>query len=291
MDQIPFYTGVAPLADRYDGFLLDLWGVLHDGVTAYPGVIECLERLHQARKVVGLLSNAPRRVASVAARLEELGIAPGHYDFLMTSGEATREALEAPPDHWHANLGPALYHIGPERDRCLFEDLPDRRAVARLEDADFVLNTGPRLYEETLADYEDELRACADRRLPMVCANPDLIVMVGEAMVVCAGLLARRYEELGGDVRYHGKPHPAVYRRCLALTGISDRRRLLAIGDSLRTDIAGAVAAALDAALVPGGIHAEELGIPWGGEPDPARLEALVNQGPRPRLALACLQW
>ena len=136
------------------------------------------------------------------------------------------------------------------------------------------------------------LEACIAHRLPMLCANPDLVVLVGERMVTCAGTLAARYEAMGGDVFYHGKPHAPVYDRCLTLMGIADKRRILAVGDSLRTDVAGANAAGIDCALVTGGIHREELGGAWGEPADPERLAAAIEAtGHLPTWAIPHLVW
>ncbi len=285
-------TGLAPLAARYDGFILDLWGVLHDGERPYPGVADCLDRLAAAGKRLCLLSNAPRRVGPVAGILAAMGITADRYHHLVTSGEATFEALAHRPDPWHARLGRRCLHLGPEHDRQLFEDLPDLVLVTDPHAATFVLNTGPSTYEKTPEDYGPTLDACARLRLPMVCANPDLEVMVGPRRVLCAGTLAKRYEDLGGSVRYHGKPYAEVYRRCLGLLGITEHRRILAIGDSLHTDVAGAIAAGLDSALVTGGIHCRQLGGRWGRLPDGDRLATLLSgDAPRPTAVLPCLVW
>jgi HAD superfamily hydrolase (TIGR01459 family) len=288
---VPILPGLSAFIGPYQGLILDLWGVVHDGHEPYPGALDALVRLRAEGKLVCLLSNAPRRCAPVAARLAELGISPAHYDHLLTSGELTFEALRNPPDAWHAALGRRFLHIGPARDRTVFAGVA-RTAVAAPADADFMLNTGIANYGETLADYEGLLVACAERGLPMVCANPDLVVLIGTTMEICAGTLALRYEELGGQVRYHGKPHPPAYRSCLERIGITDRNRVVAIGDSLRTDVAGAEAAGIDAVLVTGGIHAEELGGAGGDRPDPAKLAAvLAASGHRPVAAIARLRW
>lgn len=283
--------GLSALADRYDGFVLDLWGVLHDGVRPYPGAVDCLDRLRAAGKRVCLLSNAPRRTTAVAAKLAGMGIGPDRYDHLMTSGEATHDALRDRPDDFHRALGRRCLHLGPPRDDDVFEGL-DLDFAEAPEDADFVVNTGIDEFGETLADYAPVLDRCAARGLPMVCANPDLVVYVGDSLEICAGELARHYETLGGRVAYHGKPHAPVYRRCLDLMGIGDPGRILGVGDSLRTDVAGANAAGIDALLVTGGIHREELGAAWGEACDPARLAALaVASGHRPRAAVPRFAW
>ncbi|MBB6252572.1 TIGR01459 family HAD-type hydrolase [Nitrospirillum iridis] len=291
---IPLYTGLSQLADRYDGFILDLWGVVHDGIAPYPGVPDCLKALRAAGKRVCLLSNAPRRVDAAAARLTEMGLTPDHYDALLTSGEATHDALRDPPDAWHAALGPKLLHIGPDRDAGVYLDLAGRVRVDTPTEADFVLNTGIVDFDETLADYEPVLAACAALNLPMVCANPDLVVHVGAQLVICAGELARRYEELGGDVRQHGKPYASVYARCFDLLGGIPPARILAVGDSLRTDMAGANAAGIDGLLITGGIHREELGVadPLADLPDLGRLADLAaHAGLRVSAAMNRLAW
>jgi HAD superfamily hydrolase (TIGR01459 family) len=288
---LPVFAGISGLADRYDGYILDLWGVLHNGVEPYPGVIDCLDRLRASGKRVCLLSNAPRRCASVRQKLAGMGITPDHYDHLMTSGEATHEALIDPPDDWHAALGKRCLHIGPPRDKDVFENV-GLEMVDDPAQAAFVVNTGIDDFDETIADYEPILQACASRSLPMVCANPDLVVVVGTKMVICAGMLAKRYEELGGSVRYHGKPHAPVYRRCFDLLGLHDRQRIAAVGDSFRTDVAGAVAAGIDAVLVTSGIHLEELATAWGEHPDPRKLAAAAAaSGHIPKAAIPHFRW
>lgn len=291
MTDIVQLSGIASVIDRYDGVILDLWGVLHDGEQPYPGVPECLDRLRAAGKVICLLSNAPRRTGGVIAKLEGMGIGRERYHHVMTSGEAAYDALRDRDDPWHAALGRRLYHIGPDRDMDVYEGL-DYTLAASPDEADFVVNTGIVDFGESLSVYEPALQACRRRNLPMVCANPDLIVMVGEQMVICAGTLAQRYEELGGDVFWHGKPHAPVYDRCLSLMGIKDKRRILAVGDSLRTDVAGANAAGIDVALVTFGIHREELGGAWGEAVDPATLAAAAAaSGHQPTYGLPSLRW
>jgi HAD superfamily hydrolase (TIGR01459 family) len=280
--------GMLEIADRYDGFILDLWGVLHDGVRPFPGVRDCLLALKAQGKKLCLLSNAPRRLTATRAKLDGMGLTADLYDALMTSGEATWMALRDPPDAWHAALGPRLFHIGPPRDNDVYDTLSNRQRVDTPEQADFVLNTGIDDFDETLADYEPILARCAAAGLPMICANPDLVVLVGEKMVVCAGLLAQRYEELGGAVVQHGKPHAPVYRQCLSLLGNPAPERICAVGDSLRTDIAGAAAAGMDSVLIAGGIHREELFTSPGHPPNPARAAALARStGHHPTWLLA----
>ena len=246
---------VETLARDHDGFIVDLWGVVHDGVRPYPGVPACLRHLREAGKRVVFLSNAPRRTAPVAAALAAMGIGPDLYDGIMTSGEAVRAALVSRTEPDFAALGDRLFHLGPPRDRNLFDDL----GLAEADHpgaADFLLNTGPDdlAPPDDPAAFDPMLREALGAGLPMVCANPDLEVIRDGRRIVCAGALAQRYAAWGGRVIWRGKPDPAVYRPTLALLG-TDPDRTIAFGDSLRTDIAGAKAAGIASVLVLSGIH------------------------------------
>lgn len=250
-------NGISGLADKYDGFILDLWGVVHDGVRPFDTALDCMRHL-QGRPVL-LLSNAPRRAASVQRTLQRLGVDDALYTDILTSGEATWRALRERSDPWFAALGRRVYHLGPARDRNVFDGL-DLVPASRPVDADFLLNTGPDDTRETgvLADFIAELAASRAAGLKMICANPDLEIVRGTARILCAGALAAWYEQNGGDVRWIGKPDPAIYRSCLSMIGLPPDR-VLAIGDSLRTDIAGARQAGIDSVWILGGIHAEEV--------------------------------
>jgi len=253
-------SGFAPLAAEYDGFVLDLWGVIHDGVAPYPGAAECLAELRAAGKRAVLLSNAPRRAGEIIVQLRGMGIPDSAYDGVMTSGEATYLMLRDRTDPWYRALGRRVYHLGPERDRNVLHGL-DVEICDTPDGAAFMLNTGPddHLSPTDPAAYDPVLRDCAARRLPMICANPDLYVIRGGVRVVCAGTLAQRYAAMGGAMRSLGKPDPAIYAPVLAILGLP-RSRVLAVGDALRTDIAGAAAAGLDACWVLGGLHGAHLG-------------------------------
>ena len=289
---LPVLSGLSEIAHRYDGFLLDLWGCIHDGVAPFAHVDEALDRLGAAGKRRLVLSNAPRRAAAVAASMTRIGVAPTLYDAVLSSGEATWQAIAHRDDEWHARLGTRCLHVGPDRDTGMFEGngLTPARTPA---DATFVLATGPQEDDLDLAAHEDLLEQCRARSLPMLCANPDLVVMRGTKILICAGTLAKRYIELGGDVRHHGKPHPEIYERALGLLGIADKSRVLAIGDSLRTDVAGARRAGLDVAFIPGGIHAEVLGVgKMGDAPEPTAMLRLAHEyGVRPTYVLPELRW
>lgn len=248
-------SGFGALAENYEGFIVDLWGVVHDGYAPYPGVLDCLTRLKQAGKRVIFLSNAPRRAAGIVHFLTAMGVTPDLHDGVMSSGEAVYQGLKDRTDEF-ATLGKRLYHLGPPRDEDVYTGL-DYERVADPKDADFILNTGPddNLGPHDPALYDPVLQACLRAKLPMVCANPDLEVMKGEARVICAGHLAQTYEAEGGKVIQRGKPDPAIYKPTLAMLGTT-RDRTLAVGDALRTDIAGAKHAGIDGCWVLSGIHA-----------------------------------
>ncbi len=253
-------AGLAALAPGYDGFILDLWGVVHDGVRPYPGAPECLAALRAAGKRVVMLTNAPRRADPIRRQLLRMGIEERLYDGVMSSGEASHALLRDRPDDWARALGTRVFHLGPERDRNVMAGLP-LEVLDTPEGATCVLNTGPDDHApQTEAEHFDPvLRDCAARRLPMICANPDLEVIRGGVRVLCAGTLAQRYAAMGGDVRSLGKPDPLIYAPVLAMLGVPNGR-VLAVGDALRTDIAGAKAAGVDSCWVLGGLHGDHVG-------------------------------
>lgn len=280
-------SGLADVADRYDGYIIDLWGTIHNGVQAYAAAIDVLRRLRARGAPVCLLSNAARSTAAIAARLAGLGIDGDCYDDLVSSGEATIAAFRQ-PDAWHAALGRTYLLIAPDDGEHLLPDLGHTR-VEDPNEAAFVLNTGSTPGTD-LAHYERMLRARARRSLPMICANPDRFVRIAGRRVMCAGTIARRYEALGGRVRYHGKPDRAIYRACLARMK-RPVHAVLAIGDGLETDIAGAHSMDMDSVLVLGGLHASSLS-ETGAAPAIGQLQPLFAQsGHSPTYVIPYLRW
>ena len=285
--------GIAPLADRYDGFILDLWGVVHDGRRPYADVPHALAQLKARGKRVVFLTNAPRRAWFIQDMLDRMGLDRALYDGIMSSGEIAWMMLQARDHSWFARssqpLGRRAYHIGPERDLSVAED-----NVAEIVDspdqADFLLNTGPdpERGSEGVAPYLPALLECARHRLPMLCVNPDRAVMVGGDRLICAGALADLYRPLHDDILEVGKPDPAVYDPTMALLGLTDRSRVLAIGDTPHTDLAGAQAAGIDALWALTGLAADR----HGGAPDAAVLAAeAAAEGVRPLAAVRGLRW
>ncbi|UCH72703.1 MAG: TIGR01459 family HAD-type hydrolase [Rhodospirillales bacterium] len=283
--------GVGRLADAYDGFILDLWGVLYDGGTVFPHARDTMARLRAGGARLVILSNGPRRAAAVAARIAAAGIPEDSYDGVMSSGEEAWQLLRDPgEDAWYRALGRRVFFLGPDSDRPMLDGL-DLAEVDSAAEADFILDLGPLDPGHSIADYEPMLAAAIARQVPMICANPDLVVHRLGRVEICAGTMAERYAELGGFVRWHGKPHPSVYGSSLALMPGIDRRRILAVGDSFRTDIRGANGAGLDSLLVTHGIHRDDL-CDTTGVPDAARIrhEATLA-GAMPTFACGAFTW
>lgn len=269
-------AGMAEIADRFDGLIVDLWGVIHDGAQPLPGAVDTLERLAAAGKPVCLLSNAPRRADHLAGRLREMGVPDGAYAHLLSSGEATYLALRDRPDAVHRALGERCYMMGPDYNAGIMPDGHGVTVVHSLADADFVLVTAWGGTGSPLEGYDADLRAMLDRGMTMVCGNPDLEVIQNGERHFCAGAIGARYAAMGGCVIYHGKPHAGVYDACLAMLGIADRTRVAGVGDSFTTDVPGARAAGIAAVFVADGIHGEALGLGEGGELEEARVRRLA---------------
>ena len=284
-----YLSGISDIVDDYDGFVLDLFGVTHDGKTPYPGVLECLKKLKEKGKKIIFLSNAPRRSWVVKDRISGMGITSSFYDEVISSGEETYENLKSSNDPFYQSLGRKCYHIGTEKDASLFEG-QDLERVSRIEDADFILVSDLPKAEDSPEDFKDVLMQALKYNLPMVCANPDHIVhIVGKAQY-CAGALAALYEEMGGRVKYHGKPYPSIYD--FVRDHFPKGSKLLAVGDSFLTDVAGAHNAHMDVAFVGGGIHAEDLNVKYGELPGESEMEKLcVENELYPTYVLPGLTW
>ncbi len=284
--------GLAPLAATCDALILDLWGTLHDGVRPYPHALATIERLREAGKGMVVLSNAPRRASEVGGSLHALGFPDDLAEKVMCSGEEVWLALAGRRDPWYRRLGRRVFHLGPARDRGLLDN-PGCETAASLARAEFVLCTGLDRPEETVADYRPILAEAAALGLPMICANPDFEVLRDGQRELCAGALARAYaDEFGGEVRWHGKPYGSVFESALDLCGTVARERVLVVGDSLRTDIAGARAAGLGACFVTGGLALAELGGDWGALPQAAALDRLfAATGVTPDWVVPAFRW
>jgi HAD superfamily hydrolase (TIGR01459 family) len=289
---LPVLAGLRDLADHYDGFILDLWGIIHDGITPYPGAKETLAELKRRGKRTVMLSNAPRRAYSLVELMADMGIGRDQYGDVVTSGEAVFLEMQTRRDPWFAALGSRCLHLGTERDKNLFEGLA-LDLVETVEQAQFLMATGPDGFDDRVEDFMPLLDKAKARGLPMVCANPDLVVIREGRPLICAGALAAYFERIGGVVRYRGKPDPAIYDVCLERLGLFDRRRVLAVGDAFHTDVAGAQAAGLDSLFCSGGIHAAEIGTVYGEMPDRDKVEsAIVAHGNlRPTAVIGGFIW
>jgi HAD superfamily hydrolase (TIGR01459 family) len=289
--EIRILTGLADFLQPYDGLILDLWGVIHDGRHPYPGVSDTLAQIKASGRKVVMLSNAPRRSSAVIEGMTQIGIDRDLYDDVLSSGELAWRALKQRDLPWAQDLGRRCLHVGPARDDGLLDGL-ELTPVHKPEEGAFILNTGPWEDEETVADYEPLLVEAAACSMPMICANPDIEVIRAGNRIICAGALAARYGELGGAVHQFGKPYPETYRACLELMGIADPARLVAVGDSLATDIRGAAGAGIDSVLVTSGIHGADLGLAYGETPTRDRLEAAcAAAGAFPIAAIAAFVW
>jgi HAD superfamily hydrolase (TIGR01459 family) len=259
---------LSDLSGRYDAVFCDLWGCLHNGQTAFPAAVAALQGFRRAGGTVVLLTNAPRPKSSVITQLDRLGVPRDAWDIVVTSGDAAQMGMLA------GAVGQKVHHIGAPKDEVFFtefaEDLaayaktqPPIERVA-LREADGIVCTG--LVDdltETPDDYRSDLLLGKTLGLPMLCANPDIVVDMGDKRLFCAGALAQAYEQMGGTALYFGKPHPPIYdlaRRRLSEGGGPSDPQILCIGDGISTDVQGGMSEGLDTLFITGGLAAEAFG-------------------------------
>ena len=280
-------NGLSAVADQYDVLLSDVWGVIHNGRESFRAACEALARWRAERGPVILISNAPRPSSAVHSQLDQLGVPREAWSAFVSSGDATRILLSARAP------GPA-WAIGPDKDAALYEGLD--LAFSGPDGAAFISCTGP--YDDDVEgpdDYEARFKVALERRLPMICANPDIVVQKGDRLIYCGGALAQRYEKMGGEVIMAGKPHAPIYDLCLAEAQLIlgrplDRARVLCIGDGVATDARGANRQDLDLLFVASGIHGAETIGPDGV--DAAAVETLLaKDGARATYAISDLAW
>jgi HAD superfamily hydrolase (TIGR01459 family) len=280
-----FFDHFAALAPDYDVLLCDVWGVIHNGVAAFPPACDALKRVRDAGGTVILITNSPRPADAILPQLDALGVTRDSYDGIVTSGDVTRAVIAERP-------GQSVFHLGPPRDLPIFTglDMPLKDA----DTADYVVCSG--LFDdtrETPEDYRALLTRMKARNLFMLCANPDVVVERGAELVYCAGALADLYVTLGGEVLFAGKPYLPIYQRALAEAertrgGKTPLNRVLAIGDSVRTDLKGAMSLGVDFLFMTSGIHAGEV----GGNSDPESLGTFFAQaGMMPKAVMHRLVW
>ncbi|MCW2308157.1 TIGR01459 family HAD-type hydrolase [Rhodobium gokarnense] len=284
---VPLAKGLSEIAGRYRGLLCDVWGVVHNGIAAFPAACEALQQFRAGGGAVVLLTNAPRPSGPIYDQLAHVGVPRDAFDSVVTSGDATQLFFE------RENVR-KVFHLGPDRDLTLY----DGTGIDRVDpgEAELVVCTG--LFDdttETPEDYRDLLAELKAKGLRLVCANPDVVVHRGDTLIWCAGALARDYAAIGGDVTIFGKPHAPIYDAALArLAEVAGadlgKNEVLAIGDGLPTDIAGACDQGLPTLFITGGIHAADFG-PIDA-PDAARVaERLDREGRRVVAAMPRLSW
>jgi HAD superfamily hydrolase (TIGR01459 family) len=276
MKSLRYIEKLRDVAAGVEVVLSDIWGVVHNGLVAFPEACEALHAFRKQGGTVILITNAPRPADSVQRQLRKLGVEDAAYDAIVSSGDLTRHFVADHP-------GRKMFWIGPERDNSIHRGLDP--VLAPLEQADYIVCTG--LFDdetESAEDYRAMMLQARDRKLTLVCANPDIVVERGDRLIYCAGAIAELYRELGGEVIFYGKPHRPIYERAMELAAKRHHHpisleRVLAIGDSVRTDVAGAHGFGIDCLFVTRGIHAEEFeGV---DQLDPMSIKQLFGHPPR----------
>ena len=281
-------NGISEISDRYDAFIIDLFGVIHDGIHLFPDTIHTLLHLKENNKAVCFLSNSPRRARSAGGQCVAMGLPEDLLPPVMTSGEATYGALQ---DFVH-RYGQKCWFLG----TSMLEELKhgvEADFSANAGTCDFILNAIPGTEATTRAQFLSLLEICSKRNVPMICANPDLVVHIGNHLYECAGTFAKLYEEMCGNVTYFGKPHLPVYQAAHALIGTPPKNKICAIGDSFHTDIAGANSFGVDSIFNLAGIHRDELGLdPATKSVDDEALQNLIKkQTHKPTYVMEGFKW
>ena len=257
MAKTKFCQGLSDISDSYMGFLIDQWGVLHDGEALFPGVVDCLKELKERKKTIIILSNSMQRAEDNKAALKKMGLGPSLYSAIITPGEMIYRGLADQERGVFKDLGKSCYVFNRGGDLSVLEDT-GIEAVDNIENADFVLMTGSDYPSKTLEDYEPLIRTAIQKRLKAVCAYPDSLTMIGGNILTGPTLLARRYQDSGGIVHYIGKPHPPVFRHCIEYLAGKDiyPSHTVILGDTMAHDVLGAQAAGIDTCLFKSGLHA-----------------------------------
>lgn len=289
-----FCAGISDISDSYSGFIIDQWGVLHDGERPYDGVVECLKELKARKKYVIILSNSGKRSEENKERLKKIGIGPSLYDQIVTSGEMTWQGLHSQDEGIFEGLGEKVYIVSRGGDRSIIEGL-DVEVVEDPAQAEFLLISGTDAPEMTLEDYEPILKTCVRKRLTALCANPDSRGVLGAQNIMGPGTLARRYQDFGGVVHYIGKPHPPIFKHCIRIFQEHDiyPGQTIMIGDALAHDILGGQMVNIDTCLVKTGLHATSFKNAKTPASIDKALELLAVQfnGVRPKYLVGSLRW
>lgn len=264
-------NNLSAITAGYELVLSDVWGVLHNGIDAFPDACTALSDARKAGLAVVLITNSPRPAPGVIDQLRAIGVPDEAYDRIVTSGDVTRKLIAEGPK--------SVFLLGPERDMPLFDGLDVD--VTGEREADAIVCTGFFDDEkEVPEDYREMLARFIDKGAPLICANPDLVVERGHRIIPCAGAVAAYYEQLGGQTRIAGKPHRPIYEAALSaareVKGEIDLAKIIAVGDGMPTDVKGALSYGLDLLYISGGIHAAEYTV--NGQTDEAILKAYLKR-------------
>ena len=289
-----FCEGISDISDSYMGFIIDQWGVLHDGHKPYEGVVDCLKQLKARKKFIIILSNSGKRAEENKKRLKKIGIGPSLYDVLLTSGEMAWQGMHDQNEGFFQGVGKTVYLISRGDDRSIVDGL-DIEVVDDINDAEFLLISGADSPEKTIEDYEPILKTAVRKRLTAICANPDSRGVMGLQYIMGPGTIARRYMDFGGVVHYIGKPHQPIFQHCIKLLQEKEiyPGQTIMIGDTMAHDILGGHLVNIDTCLVKSGLHAPA----FQGKTDPKdvdkALAILVSQynSIRPKYLANSLSW
>lgn len=289
-----FCQGISDISDSYSGFIIDQWGVLHDGEKPYDGVVECLKELKGRNKFIIILSNSGKRAEQNKQRLKEVGIGPSLYDVIMTSGEMTWQGLKNQDDGFFKDIGKKAYIISRGSDTSI-TDGAGLEIVTDINEADFLIISGSDAPKMTLEDYEPVLKAAVRRRLKAVCANPDTHGIMGNQIILGAGGIAARYSDFGGVVQYIGKPHQPIFQHCMKILQEKEiyPGQTVVIGDAMAHDIMGGALMNMDTCLIRDGLHKPAFQSARDAQSTDKALTVLVNQynQVRPTYLVNRLQW
>lgn len=293
-EKTKFLAGISDISDSYAGFIVDQWGVLHNGEKAYPGVVETLKELKQRGKYVIILSNSGKRADINKERLKKVGIGPTLYSEILTSGEMTWNGLEAQEEGFFKDLGKKVFIISRGGDRSIVDGL-DLEVVDDADDADFMIISGSDAPDKKLEDYEPSLKKAVRRQLTALCANPDSLGVMGAMNIMGPGTIAARYKDFGGVVHYIGKPHKPIFAECVKKLQAKDiyPGHTIVVGDSITHDIFGGNMMNIDTCLVRTGLHEKSFrGAKTAADIDRA-LKNLSGQynGVRPKYMVGGFEW
>jgi HAD superfamily hydrolase (TIGR01459 family) len=289
-----FCEGISDISDSYSGFIIDQWGVLHDGEKPYDGVLDCLKELKARKKFIIVLSNSGKRADINKERLSDIGIGPSLYDVILTSGEMTWQGIHDQDDEIFEGLGNKCYLISRGGDHSIVDGL-DVEIVDDISEASFLLISGADSPDKTIEDYEPILKEAARKRIKTLCANPDSRGVMGNQLIMGPGTLARRFEDFGGVPHYIGKPHKPIYNRCIKLLQEQEiyPGQTIMIGDAMAHDILGGALVNIDTCLVKSGLHAPA----FQKATNPAETNKVLNvlaaqyNNVRPKFLVETMKW